>query len=213
MEYFFLFSILPMMAVELALGLELGVIPLAEHLVAADGDGVRKVQGTRFIDHRDADASVGVAHEHMLGDAACFFAENDVRAVGVAHLAVLMARLGGKEEVFAALCLFKKVVDTVIIGDIDKVPVVEPRAFEVAVGDLKAEGSHKMEPCARSGTGARDVAGVLRDLRLKEHNIQYFVVRFFQFEFPLLSWNKRNRIAKNKDVIKNRKELVSCKKQ
>lgn len=197
-----------MVAVELAFGLQGGVIPLAEHLVATDGDGVRKVERARFIDHRDADAAVGVAHEHMLGDTACFFAENDVRAVGVAYVAVLAARLGGKEEVFAALGLCEKVVDAVIVGDVDEIPVVEPGTFEVAVGDLEAEGSHKVEPCARSGTGARDIAGVLRDLRLEQHDVQNFVVRFFQFEFPLLSWNIETVFAETNLT----KEVKSCKK-
>ena len=156
-----------MMAVELAFGQQGGVIPLAQDLVAADGDGVREVEGSRFIDHRDADASVGVFHQNMLGDAARFLAEDDVRAVGVADFAVLVTRLGGKEEVFAALGLGKEIVDRIIVGDVDEVPVVETRPLEVSVGDLKAEGSHKMEPCARRSTGARDVAGILRDLRLE----------------------------------------------
>ena len=164
------------MAVELAFGEQLGVIPLAEHLVAADGDGVRKVQRTRFIDHRDADAAVGVSHENVLGDAARFFAEDDVRAVGVGDFAVLVARFGGEKEVFAAHGFLKKIVDTVVVGDVDEVPVVEPRALEVAVGDLKTEGTYQMEPCARSGTGARDVAGILRDLRLEEYDVQNFFV-------------------------------------
>lgn len=197
-----------MMAVELTFGLQGGVIPLAEHLVTADGDGVREVERARFIDHRDADAAVGVAHEHMLGDTARFLAEDDVGAVGVAYVAVLVTRLGGKEEVFAARGLCEEIVDAVIVGDVDEIPVIEPGTFEVAVGDLKAEGSHKVEPCARSGTGARDIAGVLRDLRLEQHDVQNFVVRFFQFEFPLLSWNIETVFAETNLT----KEVKSCKK-
>ena len=149
------------------MGLELGVIPLAEHLVTADGDGVREIQRTRFINHRDTDAAVGVFHENVLGDTARFLAEDDVRAVGVGDITVLTARLGGEEEILSARGLFEKVVDTVIIGDVDEIPVVEPRSFQIAVGDLKAEGSHKVQPCARSGAGAGDVARVLGDLRLE----------------------------------------------
>lgn len=198
-----------MVAVELTFGLKGGVIPLAEHLVATDSDGVCEVERSRLVDHRDADTAVRIAHEHMLGDTARFFAENDVGAVGVAYFAVLVTRLGGKEEVFAARGLCEKVVDAVIVGDVDEIPVVEPRSLEVAIGDLEAEGSHKVEPCARSGTGARDVAGVLRDLRLEEHDVQNFVVRFFQFEFPLLSWNIETVFAETNLT----KEVESCKKQ
>ena len=120
-----------MMAVELAFGLQCGVIPLTQDLVAADGDGVREIEGSRFIDHRDTDAAVGVSHENVLGDTARFLAEDDVRAVGIADFAVLVTRLGGKEEVLAALGLGKEVVDRIIVGDVDEVPVVEPRSFEV----------------------------------------------------------------------------------
>ena len=198
-----------MVAVELAFYQQLGVIPLAEHLVAADSDGVREVEGARFIDHRDADAAVGIAHQHVLGDAARFLAENDIGAVRVAYVAVLVTRFGGKEEVFTALGLCEEIVDAVIVGDVDEVPVIESRAFEVAVGDLEAEGSHEVESSARSGTGARDIAGVLRDLRLEQHDVQNFVVRFFQFEFPLLSWNIETVFAETNLT----KEVESCRKQ
>ena len=97
------------MAVQLAFGLQLRIIPLAEHLIAADGNGVREVQRPCLVDHRDAHTAVGVLHEHVLRDAARLLAEDDVRAVGIADLAVLVTRLGGEEKVFAALGLFKNV--------------------------------------------------------------------------------------------------------
>ena len=109
--FIILFRVLPVVAVELAFGEELGVVPLAEHLVAADGDGVREIQRPCLVNHRDAYTAIGVLHENMLGDAAGLLAEDDVRAVGVADFAVRMARLGGEEKVFSALRFVEEVVD------------------------------------------------------------------------------------------------------
>ena len=181
---------------QLAFCQQLGVTPLAEYLVAADGDGVREVQGTRITDHRDTYTAVGVFHEHVLGDAACFLAEDDVCAVGVADVGVGMTCFGGEKEVLSALCFFKEIVDTVVVGDVDEVPVVETGSLEVAVGDLEPERSHKVEPCARSGTGAGDVAGVLRNLRLKKHDIQNFMIMIFQIH-SLICLHMRMLFAEN----------------
>lgn len=174
MQFYVLFF--PPVPVELALGLQFRIAPLAQDLVTAHGDGIGEVQRPRLIDHRDAHAAVGIPHQHVLGDAAGLFAEDDIRAVGVARLAVRLTRLGGEEEVLPAGSLFKKVVDTVVVGDIHEVPVVQTGALQVAVGDLKAEGPHQMQPRAGGGAGAGDVAGVLGDLGLKKHDVQYFFI-------------------------------------
>lgn len=167
----YLFRIFPAMPVEFAFGEKCGVVPLSEHLIAADGDGVREVQRARLVNHRNPHTAVGIFHQHMLGDSARFLAEDDIRAVGVADVRVLMSRLGGEKEVFAALCLFKEIVDRVVVGDIDKIPVVKPRSFEITVGNLKAEGTHQMQSCSRGGAGTGDIAGILRNFRLEKYDI------------------------------------------
>ena len=167
--------IIPAEAVEVAFGQQLGVAPLSEHFITADGDRVRKVQRASFVDHRYTHASVGIPDQHVLGDTARFFAEDDVRAVGVADLAVDVAGLGGEEEVIAAGGLFEEVVDGIVIGYVDKIPVVESGAFQIAVGYLEAERLHQMQPSSGCGAGAGDVAGVLRYLGLEK----YYVYRLF----------------------------------
>ena len=76
---------------------------------------------------------------------------------------------GEKEKFAAVFC--KKFVERVIIGDVEQMPVIETGALKLFVVDLKAHGAHKVQPCARGGAGARDVAGVLGDLRLDHNDI------------------------------------------
>lgn len=174
-------NILPVVAVQLALCQQFGVVPLSEHFIAAYGNRVREVQRPRLVYHRYTNTSVGILHKHVLGYSACLFAEDDIRSVWVAYIGVGLASFRGKEEVFTSLCLFKEIIDTVIVGDVDQIPVVESRSFKVAVGYLKAEGSYKVEPCSGSGAGARYVACVLGYLRLKKNDIERFFVIICQF--------------------------------
>ena len=170
------------MAVELALGLKGRIAPLAKDFITADGNGVREVQRPCLVDHRDADAAVGIAHEDVLGYAAGLFAEDDLGSGGIGDLAVLLPCLGGEEEILAAGGLLEEVVDRVIVGDVDEVPVVETGAFQIAVGDLEAEGLHQMQTRACGGAGAGDIAGVLRDLRLKKNDVQCLMIRIKRFQ-------------------------------
>ena len=176
------------MPMQLAFGEQFRIAPLPQDLIASDRDRIREVQRPRLVDHRDPHAAVGIPHQDVLRDTARFLAEDDVRAVGVGDLAVDMPRLGGEEKVFSAFCFFKEIVDTVVVGDVDEIPVVESRAFEVAVGDLKAERTHQMQSGAGGGAGAGDVAGVLRDLGLKYHDIENLFV--FQILSPLSYCNR-----------------------
>ena len=52
--------------------------------------------------------------------------------------------LGRKEKVAAARVAFKKFVQILVIRDIEQVPVVESRAFELSVVDAEAERLHEM---------------------------------------------------------------------
>ena len=52
-------------------------------------------------------------------------------------------------------------------------PVVQPRALDGAVGNIEPEGLDEVQMRPRRRAGARDIAAVLRDLRLDEHDIQH----------------------------------------
>ena len=52
-------------------------------------------------------------------------------------------------------------------------PVVEPGALHGLVRNVEAERLDEVQPRTGRGAGARDVAAILRDLRLNEHDIQH----------------------------------------
>lgn len=52
------------------------------------------------------------------------------------------------------------------------VPVIQPRALELLVRDFETERGHQVERHARRRARARDVARVLRDLGVDEHDAQ-----------------------------------------
>lgn len=51
-------------------------------------------------------------------------------------------------------------------------PVIKARALELCVRDLKAHRPDQMQARARSGAGARDIAGILGDLWLDQHDVE-----------------------------------------
>ena len=109
--------------------------------------------------------------QQALGQSAGFLAEDKVAAVGIVGVGVAVQRLGRKKEIFSALGLFEKIVEIFVICNVQKMPVVEPRALQVPVVERKAERLYKMQPRARRGAGSRDVARVRGDFGLYKHNI------------------------------------------
>ena len=78
---------------------------------------------------------------------------------------------GGEEEKRAGV-LSQKVVKVFIIGDVQKMPIIQARALQLAVVDAKTQRLHQVQARAGGGTGAGNVSGVLRDLRLHQYNVQ-----------------------------------------
>ena len=74
------------MSMQLAVGQELGIIPLSEHLIRRYGDGVREVEAPRILDHRDTHAVVAVFEQKALGQAARLLAEYEKSVVGIAYV-------------------------------------------------------------------------------------------------------------------------------
>ena len=80
--------------------------------------------------------------------------------------------LGGKVKKAPVPVFFKKIVKIFIIGNVQQMPVIKPCAFQLFVVNVKAHRLNKVEPCARCGAGARNVSGVLGNLRLNKDNIK-----------------------------------------
>ena len=70
--------------------------------------------------------------------------------------------------------LIKKIGVRVVVEDLKLIPIIESRALESSVGDLKACGANNMQRRARHGAGARDIARVLRYLGSVEDDIELF---------------------------------------
>ena len=83
--------------------------------------------------------------------------------------------LGRRVEVPSVRVLFKKILQIFVHADIEQVPVVQTGALHAPVVELKAERFDQMQHTARRRTGARDVAGVLRDLRLDQNDIDHLL--------------------------------------
>ena len=75
----------------------------------------------------------------------------------------------------------KKFIQAAVQGDVQQVPVIQPGALQLFVFNGKAHGPHQVQPRARGGAGACNVAGVLRNLRLHQHDVQLLQSSRFLF--------------------------------
>ena len=98
-------------------------------------------------------------------------AENEVAILRIANVGMNMAGFGGK-IIEGACVFFEEFLEIFVIGDIEKMPVIEPRTLELPVVDRKAERPDEMEPRAGCGAGARDVAGILGDFGFYQNDVE-----------------------------------------
>ena len=71
------------------------------------------------------------------------------------------------------MILCKEIVQILIHPNVYQVPVVEPRALDRLVGNVKTQGLHEMQDAAGRGAGARNISGVGRDLGFNQYNMQH----------------------------------------
>src|SRR5436190_16771586 len=77
-------------------------------------------------------------------------------------------------------------------------PVIHARALQVAVGHLEAQRMNQVQPAPRDGTHPADIAGILRDLRLKQHHVKHLrwleaLIRWTASRFPLEETRRTGR--------------------
>ena len=82
-----------------------------------------------------------------------------------------MLCLRGKIEKRAGV-FAEKIVEIFIVVNIQKMPIIQSRAFHLFVIQLETERLHHVQSRAGRGAGAADVAGVLRDFRLYQNNVE-----------------------------------------
>lgn len=175
-----------------------GEAPLAQCLIHAHGHRIGQVEGAGgiVVDHGQTYAAVRIVVQQAFRQALGLLAEDQVRAVGIGNVAVDMAGFGGKIEEGAGVS-GKKVVQVLVIGNVQKGPVVQARPFQLFVINGKAHGLHQMETGAGGGAGTADVAGVLRDFGLDQHDIQlrHTVASFLSYTRLHSSWARPVSLA------------------
>jgi hypothetical protein len=153
---------------------------LADGLVDGGADGGGEVEGALADDHGEGDEAIGVGFEDGWGQAAGFFAEDEVVAGVELDLPGGAGGFGG-EDPSAALSGWARGVAVggpgLVLGGPEARPVVEACAAAGLLGGIKAEGLDEMEGAPRSDAGAADVARVVRDLRLVEDDVEQGIGR------------------------------------
>ena len=71
------------------------------------------------------------------------------------------------------MVIFKKIIQVLIHPDVHQMPVIESGPLDRLVGDIKAERLDQMQHTARRRTGPGNVAGICRDLRFDQNNVQH----------------------------------------
>jgi hypothetical protein len=75
--------------------------------------------------------------------------------------------------------LLVKIHKSVVIGNIELMPIIKPCALELPIVDLKAKRTYEMKRGPRGRAGARDIARILRNLGLVKHYIYLFISGVF----------------------------------
>lgn len=144
---------------------------LAQHLVDGNRDGIRQIQTAEIRAHRQPYGGIEMSKNKILGQTARFASENKIRPARVLRLGIGARRFCREKIERIAAVLREKIVKTIVVGYVELIPIVEPRAPQLAVVYLKAERADEMQRSTGRRACAGDVAGVLRYLRLYKNNI------------------------------------------
>ena len=107
-----------------------------------------------------------------------FLAEEEKYGSFVFYISVASRRFGTEKIEIAVRILRKKVVEIVVIRNVEQMPVVKPGAFQLSVVNLKSHRTYNVQSRSRGSTGTCDVSCVLRYLRFVKYDIYIFHVRF-----------------------------------
>lgn len=149
------------------------IIPLPQYFVDADCHRIREVQAARvrIVQHGNADAVIRVLKEQFFRQSGGLLAKHQITAVRIGDVGMHMPRLCRKIVEIAAV-LPEKIGKTIVIGDVQKMPVIQARALELPVVDFKPHRPDQVKPGAGGRAGAGDISGVLRDFRFHQYNVE-----------------------------------------
>lgn len=124
-----------------------------------------------MIPHRDTHTGFRVLKEQPFRQAGCFLPEKQITVFRVAY--VRMSFLGfcrKKEKISGSTA--EKIGKTFIIGNVQKMPVIQPGSFQLSVIYCKAHRAHQMEPSPGGGAGSSYVPGVLGNFGLHQNDVE-----------------------------------------
>jgi len=136
-----------------------------------------------------------IGQQQVFGQAGGLLAENKIGLFRVIHIRIHALGLRFKKEKGPGI-FREKIVQAFIICDIQHMPIIQARPFELFIVRRKAHWLHQVQASARGGAGAGYVASVLRNFRFKQNQIQ--LIKFFQFIFLRISVMPGDKIVLRK---------------
>ena len=115
---------------------------------------------------------MGLLEPERLGQSGGLLAEEEQAPVPNGWIGIASGALGGGQPDVFRLLGAEELIQVVPHVKVHQVPVVQPRPLHRFFTDVKAQRLDQMEPCPRGGAGPGDVAGILRDLRLYQDDIE-----------------------------------------
>ncbi len=150
---------------------------VSQRFVKHNGRRVREVQRSYGTKGRNAVHLVGETFEQRFIEAHAFFAEDQRIARAIIRFEITFGR-DGAEKVDPSLGpRGGEMVEVGVCFEIHEVPVVDTGAANRVFVNAKPQLSNKVQATLRCGGESRDVAGVLWNLGLDEHDMQGSVER------------------------------------
>ena len=145
---------------------------LTKGLIDRNGHGVAQIQAPGLAAHGNPDSLVIMLCQKGLGKSSGLLAEKQVAAVGIGGLRVAPGSFGGQAPHLTHLVPGEEILQIGVVQHLHHMPVVQSRPAHGPLGDVKSQRTDQVQAASRGGTGAGNVAAILRNLRLHQDNIQ-----------------------------------------
>lgn len=163
-------------ASEFALPQRARIAALAPRLVNRHRDRICKIEGTDLTRHRQPHAFAVMLFQKRFRKPLRLLAEHKKIPFPVRDVAVRVFCFCRKKPKTPVGKTGKDILDAVIIRNVDKMPVIQSRPFQIFVRNLESERADEMQSASRRRASAHDIAGVLRDLRLYQNDIEHALI-------------------------------------
>ena len=109
----------------------------------------------------------------LFGRAGAFVTEDETIAFLELRVPKTARRLGGEEpESIRAAGRSEESLPVIVVADVEFVPVIHARATQLGVVDLETQRVDEMEHATRHSAHAAHVAGIRRDLRAEQDEVE-----------------------------------------